>query len=171
MARLSREGVLETLQHLNRLTSYGVGFRSFTEQYFDSCGVFKDAVISILATIAKQERLRLSERTKAGLAQAHRNGRLLGRPRLNVNRDEIVRLRIRAFPAGNCARIENLRGLGPSLDVYCCVRNVLSDRAGKLSVHNANLLSLWCVNNARFCRSANDRVWIYSTPRFHRSVV
>ena len=61
--RLSREGVLETLQHLNRLTSYGVGFRSFTEQYFDSCGIFKDHVISILATIAKQERIRLSERT------------------------------------------------------------------------------------------------------------
>src|SRR5260370_30323056 len=48
--RLSREGVLETLQHLNRLTAYGVGYRSFTEQYFDSCGIFKDAVISILAT-------------------------------------------------------------------------------------------------------------------------
>src|SRR5713226_3050 len=45
--RLSREGVLETLQHLNRLTSYGVGYRSFTEQYFDSCGIFKDAVIAI----------------------------------------------------------------------------------------------------------------------------
>jgi DNA invertase Pin-like site-specific DNA recombinase len=28
--RLSREGVLETLQHLNRLTSYGVGYRSHT---------------------------------------------------------------------------------------------------------------------------------------------
>src|SRR5262249_16214558 len=55
--RLSREGVLETLQHLNRLTSYGVGYRSFTEQYFDSCGIFKDAVISILATVAKQERI------------------------------------------------------------------------------------------------------------------
>lgn len=48
--RLSREGVLETLQHLNRLTSYGVGYRSFTEQYFDSCGIFKDAVIAIIAT-------------------------------------------------------------------------------------------------------------------------
>lgn len=50
--RLSREGVLETLQHLNRLTSYGVGYRSFTEQYFDSCGIFKDAVIAIIATVA-----------------------------------------------------------------------------------------------------------------------
>src|SRR6267143_921870 len=66
--RLSREGVLETLQHLNRLTSYGVNYRSYTEQYFDSCGIFKDAVISILATVAKQERIRISERVKAGLS-------------------------------------------------------------------------------------------------------
>jgi DNA invertase Pin-like site-specific DNA recombinase len=91
--RLSREGVLETLQHLNRLTSYGVGYRSFTEQYFDSCGIFKDAVISILATIAKQERVRLSERTKAGLAIARSKGRQIGRPRLKVHSSEITRLR------------------------------------------------------------------------------
>src|ERR1700739_490714 len=43
--RLNREGVLETLQHLNRLTSYGVAWRSFTELFFDSCGPFRDAVI------------------------------------------------------------------------------------------------------------------------------
>jgi DNA invertase Pin-like site-specific DNA recombinase len=91
--RLSREGVLETLQHLNRLTSYGIGFRSFAEQYFDSCGVFKDAVIAIMATLAKQERIRLSERTKAGLAIARSRGRRIGRPRLNVQSAEIARLR------------------------------------------------------------------------------
>ncbi len=33
----------------------------------DSCGIFKDAVLAILAVIAKQERVRLSERTIAGL--------------------------------------------------------------------------------------------------------
>jgi DNA invertase Pin-like site-specific DNA recombinase len=66
--RFSREGVRETLNHLERLTSYGVNWRSFTEQYLDSCGIFKDAVLGILATIAKQERVRLSERTLAGLA-------------------------------------------------------------------------------------------------------
>ena len=78
--RLSREGVLETLQHLNRLTGYGVGFRSYTEQFFDSCGVFKDAIIAIMATLAKQERVKRSERTKAGLARVRAAGRLLGRP-------------------------------------------------------------------------------------------
>jgi DNA invertase Pin-like site-specific DNA recombinase len=78
--RLAREGVLETLQHLNRLTSYGVNYRSFTEQYFDSCGVFKDAVISILATIAKQERIRISERVRAGMRNARARGSRIGRP-------------------------------------------------------------------------------------------
>ena len=63
----SREGVRETLNHLERLASYGVEYRSFTEQYLDSCGIFKDAVLGISATIAKQERVRLSERTLAGL--------------------------------------------------------------------------------------------------------
>jgi DNA invertase Pin-like site-specific DNA recombinase len=70
-----------------------VWFRSFTEQYFDSCGIFKDAFISIVATIAKQERIRLSERTKAGLAQARRNGRQIGQPRLTVQSSEIASLR------------------------------------------------------------------------------
>jgi len=91
--RLSREGVLETLQHLNRLTACGVGYKSFTEQYLDSCGIFKDAVIGILAVIAKQERVRLSERTKAGLEIARSTGRQLGRPRLQVRPVDIARLR------------------------------------------------------------------------------
>ena len=65
--RFSREGVLPTLKHLEVLTSYGVAWKSFTEQYFDSCGIFRDAVISIAATLAKQERLKISERTMAGL--------------------------------------------------------------------------------------------------------
>ena len=91
--RLSREGVLQTLHYLNLLESAGVGFRSFTEPYFDSCGVFKDAIIAIMATLAKQETVKRSERTKAGLAVARAKGSILGRPRLQVERAEIARLR------------------------------------------------------------------------------
>src|SRR5437588_873946 len=79
--RLSREGVLPTLQYLNRLTSYGVAWRSYTEMYLDSTGIFKDAVIGILAAIAKQEKIRISERTKAGLERARAKGKTLGRPK------------------------------------------------------------------------------------------
>jgi len=91
--RLTREGALETLQHLNTLTSYGVGFRSFTEPYLDSCGIFKDAVIAILGTIAKQERVRTSERVRAGLNRAKEKGVKLGRPRKILDRQRIIALR------------------------------------------------------------------------------
>jgi hypothetical protein len=47
--RFTREGALETLKYLDQLSGYGVGYRSFTEPYLDSCGVFKDAIIAIHA--------------------------------------------------------------------------------------------------------------------------
>jgi DNA invertase Pin-like site-specific DNA recombinase len=101
--RFSREGVYETLQHLQRLTVYGVGYRSYTEQYLDSCGLFRDAVISILATIAKQERVRLSERTVAGLQRAKLQGRVGGRPRKECDRDRLTELRRSGLSLGQIA--------------------------------------------------------------------
>jgi DNA invertase Pin-like site-specific DNA recombinase len=79
--RFGREGALKTLQHLERLESYGVAYRSFTEQYIDSAGIFKEVVVAIIATLAKQERIRRSERTKAGLQRVRAAGRHLGPPR------------------------------------------------------------------------------------------
>jgi DNA invertase Pin-like site-specific DNA recombinase len=93
--RLSREGVSATLGHLERLTGYGVGWRSHTEEYLDSCGIFRDAVLSILATIAKQERIRRSERASAAIARLRRNGQAdrLGRRRNVFDRERARRLR------------------------------------------------------------------------------
>ena len=92
--RFTREGVLPTLQYLSQLESYGVGFRSFTEPYFDSCGIFKEAVISIMATLAKQERVKRAERTKAGLARVKAAGRILGRPKtITATASDVTRLR------------------------------------------------------------------------------
>ncbi len=101
--RLSREGTVETLNHLQRLTSYGVYYRSFTEQYLDSTGIFKEAVIGILAAVAKQERVRLSERTIAGLQRAKAQGRVGGRPKAEDTDHKLV------------ARIERLRSQGQSI--------------------------------------------------------
>jgi len=88
--RLSREGVAATLNHLERLTGYGVGWRSHTEEYLDSTGLFKDAVIAILATVAKQERIRRSERAKAAIQRLQRKGTTdhLGRPHVVFNREK-----------------------------------------------------------------------------------
>jgi DNA invertase Pin-like site-specific DNA recombinase len=59
----------------------------------DSTGIFRDAVISILAVVAKQERVRRSERTRAGLERARSKGKTLGRRRVQVNGEQIARLR------------------------------------------------------------------------------
>jgi DNA invertase Pin-like site-specific DNA recombinase len=90
----SREGVSATLKHLERLTAAGVNWRSHKEEYLDSCGIFRDAVLSILATIAKQERVRRSERAAAAIARLRRKGTTehLGRPRLVVDRTKARRL-------------------------------------------------------------------------------
>ena len=53
-------------------------------------GIFKDAVLSILATIAKQERIRISERVHAGLAKARKQGRVGGRPRLVLSHAKVL---------------------------------------------------------------------------------
>src|SRR5437660_12892168 len=79
------------------------GYRSFTEQYLDSCGLFKDAVISILATIAKQERVRLSERTIAGLQRARLQGRIGGRPRIQYDHNRLAELRRSGLSLGQIA--------------------------------------------------------------------
>ena len=72
--RLSREGTVETLNHLQRLTGYGVNYRSFTEQYLDSTGIFKEAVIGILAAVAER-RAHTVERARSGRARASQGTR------------------------------------------------------------------------------------------------
>lgn len=89
--RFSREGVTETLNHLQKLQAASVHFKSFTEQYLDSTGLFRDAIIGFLAAIAKQERIRFSERIKAGQA---RSSKQPGRPSLSFEViSELRRLR------------------------------------------------------------------------------
>jgi len=102
--RFSREGTLETLQHLQRLTSYGVGWRSFTESYLDSLGPFADVVVSLLATIAKQERIRIRERVAAGLQRAAAKGRFPGRPRVQCDRAKVLSLHDAGESLGSIAK-------------------------------------------------------------------
>lgn len=77
--RFSREGARETINYLFQLEAHGVKYISFTEPYINSLGIFKDAIISILATLAKQEKIRISERVKAGLETAKKKGKRVGR--------------------------------------------------------------------------------------------
>jgi DNA invertase Pin-like site-specific DNA recombinase len=90
--RLTRRGAYVTMQYLSRLSELGVAYRSFSEEYISTMGVFGDVIVSLLATLARQEAIRISERTKAGLERARAQGRVGGRPRAKVNTEQVRRL-------------------------------------------------------------------------------
>jgi DNA invertase Pin-like site-specific DNA recombinase len=106
--RFSREGVRKTLRHLQQLDDWGVGWRSFQEPFFDSCGMMRDVVISIMAALAEQERITISERTKAGLARTRKAGTRLGRRPAQVDMGMVEKRH---------ADGESLRGIARSLSV------------------------------------------------------
>jgi DNA invertase Pin-like site-specific DNA recombinase len=79
--RFTREGMVPTINYLQRLASYGVGFHSYTEPHLATDNeMVRDILLALLASLAKQETKRISERTKAGLARARAHGKRLGRP-------------------------------------------------------------------------------------------
>jgi DNA invertase Pin-like site-specific DNA recombinase len=95
--RFTREGALPTLELLNRLSGSGVKWQSFTEQYLSTLGVWGDAIVAVLATIARQETIRQSERVKAGIARRRAKGLPVGRQRRLFRRDEARELRRQGF--------------------------------------------------------------------------
>jgi DNA invertase Pin-like site-specific DNA recombinase len=80
--RFSREGMAATVAHLQRLASHGVAFRSFTEEHLSTENeLVRNILLATLASLAKLEREKISQRTKAGLERARARGKVLGRPK------------------------------------------------------------------------------------------
>jgi DNA invertase Pin-like site-specific DNA recombinase len=78
--RLSREGIVKTIGYLEKLKGWNVGWRSYTQPFLDTGNEMANSIVlSVLAAVAKQERITISDRTKAGLARVVREGRTLGR--------------------------------------------------------------------------------------------
>jgi DNA invertase Pin-like site-specific DNA recombinase len=91
--RLSREGIVKTLGYLEQLRAWGVGWRSYTQPFLDTGNeMVNGIVLSVLAAVAKQERITLSERTRAGLQRAVKDGKKLGRRAVKVDVAEVRRL-------------------------------------------------------------------------------
>ena len=73
----------------DELQALGVAFVSLQEG-IDATTPAGKLQMHILAAIAEFERARIAERVRAGLARARRQGRLLGRPRVEVSADALA---------------------------------------------------------------------------------
>jgi DNA invertase Pin-like site-specific DNA recombinase len=106
--RFTREGVAETFAHIQKLTGSGVLFESYTEPHFRTTGPAGELLIAVAAWIAKQERTRISERVRAGLERAKKNGtktgQPIGRPRAVFRRDQVAELRAQGLSWPQVAR-------------------------------------------------------------------
>jgi DNA invertase Pin-like site-specific DNA recombinase len=83
--RFSREGMVPTIMHLQRLAGYGVGFHSYTEAHLATDNeMVRNILLATLSSLAKLEAQKISERTKAGMARAKAKGKRIGRPGLDT---------------------------------------------------------------------------------------
>jgi DNA invertase Pin-like site-specific DNA recombinase len=90
--RFSREGMAATVAHLQRLASHGVAFRSFTEEHLSTENeLVRNILLATLSSLAKLEREKISQRTKAGLERARAKGKVLGRPKFSDGDRETLR--------------------------------------------------------------------------------
>jgi DNA invertase Pin-like site-specific DNA recombinase len=84
--RLSREGVVKTIGYLQELKGWGVEWRSYTQPFLDTGNEMVDSIVlSVLSALAKQERVVIAERTRAGLERAKRAGKKFGRPQVDAS--------------------------------------------------------------------------------------
>ena len=129
--RFTREGVTATLKYLEELEGYKIAWHSYSEQYLTSAlGEFKHVVIAVLAAVARQEKIRIQERVRAGLDRAKADGfkrtggRAGGRPTATFNREKAKEL----HKAGKSLRViaAELKTTAPTLQRYFKAQTVLA---------------------------------------------
>ena len=103
--RFSREGMIPTIMHLQRLNACGVGFHSFTEAHLATDNeLVRNILLALLASLAKVEAQKISERTKAGMAKARAKGKRIGRPPVETNLRSKIASRVAEVGAYQAAK-------------------------------------------------------------------
>ena len=77
--RLTRQGISETLQAVNRITKAGGTLISVQEPWVETSGELRELLLAIVGWVANFESKRRSERVKAGLERRRAAGLWVGR--------------------------------------------------------------------------------------------
>ena len=91
---------LEVLDEMNHL---GIEFVSFREN-LDTGGPLGRAIVVIISVVAELERSLIVERVRAGMRRARLEGRHIGRPALEIDRNGILRQRALGQSLGEIAK-------------------------------------------------------------------
>lgn len=93
LSRFSRAGMAFTLQKLTELENLNIQWHSYSEPYLNTTNeLTRMIVLAVLSSVAKAEREKISERTKAGLRRARAEGKKLGRPAKKQEFNEVTEI-------------------------------------------------------------------------------
>jgi len=104
--RLARS-VRHFLQVVDELSHLNIEFASYREN-IDTSGPMGRTVMVILSAVAELERNLIIERVRSGMRRAKLEGQHIGRPRLVVDRDAVVRDRQRGHSIRQIAKLHRL---------------------------------------------------------------
>ena len=106
--------VLDAATTLERLRTWRIGLRSYSEPWLDTTSPFGEALYYITVAYAQLERGILRERVKAGMDRARKMGHQIGRPRV-MDRKGIKRrfgAVLECLTQGQVSRCQAARELG-----------------------------------------------------------
>jgi len=105
--------VLDAATTLERLRTWKVGLRSYSEPWLDTTSPFGEALYYITMAYAQLERGILRERVKAGMERARQQGHKIGRPRVMDRRGFKSRFGVvlARLHEGKVSRCQAARGL------------------------------------------------------------
>jgi putative DNA-invertase from lambdoid prophage Rac len=101
----SMVGNLQDVLELDRL---GVVCVSVRESWLDTGSPVRTLLVAIFSWVAEQERARIAERTRAGMAAAKRRGARLGRPRARLDEERLRELKGRGWSVRKMAAAMNV---------------------------------------------------------------
>lgn len=97
----SMSGNIQLLLDMDRV---GVEVISSREPWLQMSGPVRSLLIAVFSWVAEEERRQISERSKAGVARARRDGKQIGRPRAQIDLDQALLLRRRGLSVRAAAK-------------------------------------------------------------------
>jgi len=127
MSRFSRAGMEFTIQKLSELRNLGILWHSYQEQFLSTADPFtRDIILAVFTSVAKMEREKISERTKAGLSRAKARGVRLGR-RSTITDGQIMRIWEEYAKEGSISRAAKVASFSKGT-VFTIIKNNIHSR-------------------------------------------
>jgi putative DNA-invertase from lambdoid prophage Rac len=101
--RLGRS-MIGNVQQILELDRMGIEVVSVREPWLDTRGPVRTLLIAILSWVAEEERRQIASRSKLGVERARRAGKVIGRPRVEVDLHRALELRAEGMSVKDVAR-------------------------------------------------------------------